>query len=42
MVDDSYEFLSDGLIPHARAEEAALYPVVQRVTGAPEMSHNGA
>ena len=38
MVDDSYEFLSDGLIPHARAEEAALYPVVQRVTGAPELT----
>jgi hypothetical protein len=35
-VDDSYAFLHDELIPHARAEEAALYPVVQRVIGAPE------
>ena len=38
MIDDSYEFLSDGLIPHARAEEAAFYPVVQRITGAPELT----
>ena len=38
LVDDSYTFLHDELIPHARAEEAALYPVVQRVIGAPEVT----
>lgn len=38
MVDESYRFLADELIPHARAEEAALYPVVQRAVGAPEMT----
>jgi iron-sulfur cluster repair protein YtfE (RIC family) len=38
LVDESYEFLADELIPHARAEEAALYPVVQRAVGAPEMT----
>ena len=27
-------FLTDHLIPHAKAEEAALYPVVQKVMGA--------
>jgi iron-sulfur cluster repair protein YtfE (RIC family) len=37
-VDDSYEFLTEELIPHAKAEEAALYPVVQRAVGAPEMT----
>jgi iron-sulfur cluster repair protein YtfE (RIC family) len=29
-------FLSHELIPHARAEDAVLYPVVGRVMGAPE------
>jgi iron-sulfur cluster repair protein YtfE (RIC family) len=38
IVDASYEFLADELIPHAHAEEAALYPVVQRAVGAPEMT----
>lgn len=38
LVDASYEFLADELIPHAHAEEAALYPVVQRAVGAPEMT----
>jgi iron-sulfur cluster repair protein YtfE (RIC family) len=38
MVDDSYSFLHDELIPHAHAEETALYPVVQRVVGAPEVT----
>lgn len=38
MVDASYEFLADELIPHARAEEAALYPAVQRAVGAPEIT----
>jgi iron-sulfur cluster repair protein YtfE (RIC family) len=37
-VDASYEFLADELIPHAHAEEAALYPVVQRAVSAPEMT----
>lgn len=35
-VDASYHFLAHHLIPHAEAEERALYPVVQRVLGAPE------
>ena len=38
MVDASYEFLAHELIPHAHAEETALYPVVQRAVGAPEMT----
>jgi iron-sulfur cluster repair protein YtfE (RIC family) len=38
LVDDSYEFLHDGLIPHARAEEAALYPAVQRIAGSPDIT----
>lgn len=36
LVDASYEFLTEHLIPHAAAEDRALYPVVQRVMGAPE------
>ncbi|MBN2624153.1 MAG: hemerythrin domain-containing protein, partial [Acidimicrobiales bacterium] len=35
-VDASYDFLTTQLIPHAGAEDRALYPVVQRVLGAPE------
>ena len=35
-VDAAYDFLSGHLIPHAKAEEAALYPVVGRVLGARE------
>lgn len=35
-VDASYAFLTTQLIPHAGAEDRALYPVVQRVVGAPE------
>ena len=35
-VDAVYEFLAHHLIPHAEAEERALYPVVARVMGAPE------
>jgi iron-sulfur cluster repair protein YtfE (RIC family) len=31
----AYAFLAHHLIPHAEAEERALYPVVQRVMGAP-------
>jgi iron-sulfur cluster repair protein YtfE (RIC family) len=35
-VDAAYEFLSGHLIPHALAEDEALYPVVARVMGAPD------
>jgi iron-sulfur cluster repair protein YtfE (RIC family) len=35
-VKDVYEFLAYHLVPHAQAEEAALYPVVQKVLGSPE------
>ena len=35
-VDGAYEFLVEHLIPHATAEDAALYPVVAEVMGAPE------
>ena len=33
---DVYEFLAYHLIPHAQAEEAALYPTVQKVLGSPD------
>jgi len=32
---DVVEFLRGHLVPHARAEEAALYPAVERAMGAP-------
>jgi iron-sulfur cluster repair protein YtfE (RIC family) len=35
-VDEAYTFLTHHLIPHAQAEERALYPVVGRLMGAPE------
>jgi len=35
-VDGALEFLDHHLIPHAEAEDAVLYPEVQRVLGAPE------
>jgi len=34
-VDDACEFLTNHLIPHARAEDDALYPVVARLMGSP-------
>lgn len=34
-IDEAYTFLATHLLPHAKAEEAALYPVVQRVIGSP-------
>jgi len=34
-VDAAYDFLAHHLIPHATAEDKALYPVVNRVLGAP-------
>ena len=35
-IDGVYDFLARHLLPHAQAEEAALYPVVGKVMGAPE------
>jgi iron-sulfur cluster repair protein YtfE (RIC family) len=35
-IDSVYDFLARHLLPHAQAEEAALYPVVGKVMGAPE------
>ena len=35
-VKEVYEFLAYHLIPHAQAEEAALYPAVQKVLGSPD------
>jgi iron-sulfur cluster repair protein YtfE (RIC family) len=35
-VEECYEFLAHHLIPHAQAEEYALYPVVGKVLGASE------
>jgi iron-sulfur cluster repair protein YtfE (RIC family) len=34
-VKDVYEFLAYHLIPHAQAEDAALYPTVGKVLGSP-------
>lgn len=34
-IDDAYAFLVHHLLPHASAEEKALYPVVQKVMGSP-------
>lgn len=33
-VDEAYAFLAHHLVPHAQAEERALYPVVEKVLGA--------
>lgn len=33
-IDEAYNFLTQHLIPHAQAEDKALYPVVQKVMGA--------
>src|SRR5918994_6330630 len=35
-VRDVYEFLAYHLIPHAQAEDAALYPAVQKALGSPD------
>ncbi len=35
LVEQAYDFLAYHLLPHAQAEEKALYPVVQKVMGAP-------
>jgi iron-sulfur cluster repair protein YtfE (RIC family) len=37
-VDEAYIFLTSHLLPHAQAEERALYPVVGRLMGAPEVT----
>ncbi len=34
-IDQAYMFLTHHLLPHAKAEEKALYPVVQKAMGAP-------
>ena len=34
--EEIYEFLAYHLIPHAEAEDAALYPTVQKVMGSPD------
>ena len=43
-VEEVYEFLAYHLLPHAQAEEAALYPAVQQALGSPHatrtMSHD--
>jgi hemerythrin-like domain-containing protein len=36
LIDKAYTFLTQHLIPHAHAEEKALYPVVRKVMGADE------
>lgn len=35
LIDEAYAFLTAHLLPHAHAEEVALYPVVQKVMGTP-------
>jgi iron-sulfur cluster repair protein YtfE (RIC family) len=35
-IEEAYTFLTHQLIPHAQAEERALYPTVGRLMGAPE------
>lgn len=35
-VEEAYDFLAYHLVPHAQAEDAALYPVVQSVLGSPD------
>ena len=35
-LDEAYLFLTRHLIPHAQAEDSALYPVVAQAMGAPE------
>ncbi len=34
-IDQAYQFLTKELLPHAHAEEAALYPAVQKALGTP-------
>lgn len=34
-IDKVYEFLTHELIPHAQAEDRALYPIVKQIQGSP-------
>ena len=36
LIEEAHTFLTHHLIPHAEAEDKALYPVVQKVMGAPK------
>ena len=36
LIGEAFDFLAQQLIPHAAAEDAVLYPEVQRIMGAPE------
>lgn len=38
-VDEVIDFLTHHLIPHAQAEDRALYPVVAEVMGGPQATH---
>lgn len=35
-IEEAYYFLTHQLLPHAQAEEAALYPAVQKAMGSPQ------
>jgi iron-sulfur cluster repair protein YtfE (RIC family) len=35
-IEQAYHFLTHELLPHAQAEEKALYPMVQKAMGAPQ------
>ena len=37
-VEEVYDFLANHLKPHAEAEDAALYPVIQQVLGSPDVT----
>ena len=37
-IEQSYNFLIRQLIPHAQAEEKALYPMVEKAMGAPQVT----
>jgi iron-sulfur cluster repair protein YtfE (RIC family) len=37
-IEQSYNFLTRQLIPHAQAEEKALYPMVEKAMGAPQVT----
>jgi iron-sulfur cluster repair protein YtfE (RIC family) len=37
-IEESYHFLTHELLPHAQAEEKALYPMIQKAMGAPQVT----
>ena len=37
-IEQAYDFLTRQLLPHAQAEDKALYPVVQKVMGSPQVT----